>query len=799
VASEVNNKPTTAAPITLPVPATPAPRPAASAGRDTGSAFAEELSRGQGAPSSAAAAAASAASAAKPERLAGLKKAVQAQRRSVDDAPVMALLTGRLDKLKPEGITEIVTGNEFLADALSESDVSSFFGKETTVGELLQELGLPRDLVEAAKAQGLDLAQTVTLLELFKALGVDPQRVFAELKLLKDNLGTEGVAGYVQRAKALGNGKASGRDTVHRDVAAERADLPPGEKPKTVTVPTGVATGLPVNGGITGQMTPANGMPGNKAPSIADVAAASGSGAGQARGAAMPASVLGGSAALAGIDLRDFAAAAAPDEEQGLGLDPEALLRLAADGTLGAAKKAEDAVATVAPDQSAAPVLDASAVKSPAAPAADPGAVLMPQARVGEAPALARSTFDSWYDLGTRLEASPDAVRVSGAELGRTDVLPAAMPLATDGKVSAGSFVEQMYGEMLSRGGASDKAAPTFATAMTSTTPSPLMPAVPTTPSPLMAPVVDRGAPWVDGGRVAAESLELDAKSFLKATAGATPVQVGSGSDVSPTSAAGSLGASVAGVAGVAAFGSGDGAGSQLGFGAQGDGRGFAEGGDERGREEGERGLSLTLGGLDGAGSHAQSLHKAASGSHGVSFAGQLAEPKSTEMTPADRANLMQQVIDRATVMSKDGGGVARLDLGSPELGRLELAVKMQDDRLDLKIMTSNDRVRDAMLADLTRLRDALVVQNVKLGDVDVGVGGRQQHGHSGWSGAHQQQHQQQQSGWGWQGSGDGRAPAWTPRQDQAASAVRRVLPPVLSAFPAAPGASSTGRIALRV
>ena len=40
-----------------------------------------------------------------------------------------------------------------------------------------------------------------------------------------------------------------------------------------------------------------------------------------ARGAAMPASLLGGSAALAGLNLRDFATNAAPGEEQGLGLD----------------------------------------------------------------------------------------------------------------------------------------------------------------------------------------------------------------------------------------------------------------------------------------------------------------------------------------------------------------------------------------------------------------------------------------------------------------------------------------------
>jgi flagellar hook-length control protein FliK len=70
------------------------------------------------------------------------------------------------------------------------------------------------------------------------------------------------------------------------------------------------------------------------------------------------------------------------------------------------------------------------------------------------------------------------------------------------------------------------------------------------------------------------------------------------------------------------------------------------------------------------------------------------------------------------------------LDLGSRELGNLEMAISMNDDRVDLKILTASDRTRDLLAGELNRLRDALTVQNVQLGQVDVGVGGRQPGGH---------------------------------------------------------------------
>jgi flagellar hook-length control protein FliK len=86
----------------------------------------------------------------------------------------------------------------------------------------------------------------------------------------------------------------------------------------------------------------------------------------------------------------------------------------------------------------------------------------------------------------------------------------------------------------------------------------------------------------------------------------------------------------------------------------------------------------------------------------------------------------MQRVVNHATMMAKQGGGTVRLDLSSPEFGPLQLALNMSKDKIDVRVLTGSDRARDAIVADLNQLKGALAVQNVQLGKVEVGIGGRQ-------------------------------------------------------------------------
>ena len=98
---------------------------------------------------------------------------------------------------------------------------------------------------------------------------------------------------------------------------------------------------------------------------------------------------------------------------------------------------------------------------------------------------------------------------------------------------------------------------------------------------------------------------------------------------------------------------------------------------------------------------------------------------KSDSLPTSERAQLVQNIMDKATSMIKNGGGSINLNLDHIGLGSLEMAVNLKDERVDLKIMTSSDRVRDLVANELAGLRDALTVQKLDLGSVDVGVDGR--------------------------------------------------------------------------
>jgi hypothetical protein len=139
-------------------------------------------------------------------------------------------------------------------------------------------------------------------------------------------------------------------------------------------------------------------------------------------------------------------------------------------------------------------------------------------------------------------------------------------------------------------------------------------------------------------------------------------------------------------------------------------------------------------------------------------------QPVSVDMTSGqglalaeeNRAELLQKLVDKAQMVIKEGGGSVRIDLGSPEMGRLELAVNLNQDRVDVKILTASEHVREMLNREMPRLRESLAVQNLNLGSVEVGVGGGQ---HQFSQSGHEQQTGSQWNGWqggGFEGFGRG-------------------------------------------
>ncbi|WP_438405678.1 flagellar hook-length control protein FliK, partial [Aeromonas hydrophila] len=68
----------------------------------------------------------------------------------------------------------------------------------------------------------------------------------------------------------------------------------------------------------------------------------------------------------------------------------------------------------------------------------------------------------------------------------------------------------------------------------------------------------------------------------------------------------------------------------------------------------------------------------------------------------------------------------AHIRLDPPELGRLELTVKLDGDRLNVQLNVTNPAVRDAMIQAMERLRMSLAPHHAGGVEVNVGQGGEQ-------------------------------------------------------------------------
>ena len=121
---------------------------------------------------------------------------------AVKQSAALAFVTGQLEDVTPQEIPELVSKNPFINYALS-SDIIAFMQTPIPLGETLKALGLDASFAAKAASLGVDLTEPVTPKDLLKSLGIDPQRVVAELSLLKQNLPFGGLAPYMQRAAAL--------------------------------------------------------------------------------------------------------------------------------------------------------------------------------------------------------------------------------------------------------------------------------------------------------------------------------------------------------------------------------------------------------------------------------------------------------------------------------------------------------------------------------------------------------------------------------------------------------------------
>lgn len=119
-------------------------------------------------------------------------------------SPVIAFLTGHLEKVEPAEIPKLVAGTPFIQKAMQEDNLANFLDQPRNLNELLDTLGIEDpSVVSLLSAGGITESAAISARQLFDKLGVSSTRVEVELDLLKKNLTLEGVSNYMRRAQVL--------------------------------------------------------------------------------------------------------------------------------------------------------------------------------------------------------------------------------------------------------------------------------------------------------------------------------------------------------------------------------------------------------------------------------------------------------------------------------------------------------------------------------------------------------------------------------------------------------------------
>ncbi|EAT12561.1 hypothetical protein HF888_11915 [Bermanella marisrubri] len=101
------------------------------------------------------------------------------------------------------------------------------------------------------------------------------------------------------------------------------------------------------------------------------------------------------------------------------------------------------------------------------------------------------------------------------------------------------------------------------------------------------------------------------------------------------------------------------------------------------------------------------------------------------DLPPSD-IRFSEQVSKRIGMMVTEQMQSARIQLDPPELGSLEIKVRVQQDQVNVSFASNNHAVRDALEAQAPRLREMLNQQGVDLGNLDVSSQGQQSSGGDG-------------------------------------------------------------------
>ncbi len=108
-------------------------------------------------------------------------------------------------------------------------------------------------------------------------------------------------------------------------------------------------------------------------------------------------------------------------------------------------------------------------------------------------------------------------------------------------------------------------------------------------------------------------------------------------------------------------------------------------------------------------------------GNGGGSLVGGAQGATGTSITPYQEVKLVQRVL-RGLEQLGDGGGQVRLRLHPPELGSLQLTVRIEGGQLNAQLDVESSTARDALLSNVHTLKERLADQGIKIDRFDVRI-----------------------------------------------------------------------------
>lgn len=541
---------------------------------------------------------------------------------------VLSFLTGRLDRLDPEGIPGIITGNPFLKEAAASEDVMDMMLQPMPIADLCKLFEIDQSVLNKAVANGLDVSAIVTPKEFLTAIGIDASRVTSELQMMQQKLPLEGVKSYVDRARAMAQNITAKKPMLGEEITIEVVTPLDAQG-----VEAAIANSSRIEEEKSGQPTPGPVPPvGLNVPTTMPTVAM---GSGQ-QNISKP--------NPAGVTKVDTRARVSPDDLM------ESLI-------------AGRAMSTVAPGLSdiSGPTteklglnnssLDLSSISLPKEQDVGFDSELDPYALLGQDMKAFNSEMFSYapVTVGKSMSNLEEQLSANGFALKQEIAVPQKSELSGVSKDSLSDLILEKDSEL-----------------------SP----------PDLLTTKENSAHGVknlaEGLPLAVEGLSHNSgskQSFQDSMSGGTEQKDAKSSSENISSVGGMIGSA--------------GATKAQGFGA------VLETGAASAPQEPSNNLS----------------------------------------------GLHNKIMQHATMMLKDGGGSMRMNVDAPGMGKIDLAINLNNSQLDVRILTPNDHVRDIINKELSGLRDGLGQQGISLRAVEVGnasqssnqfAGGRFGQGHNG-------------------------------------------------------------------